>query len=158
MGLGMGMTMAPMTAAVMNAVGPQRAGLGSAMTNTSREVGGVFGIALLGTILTTRLKTSLTSGLVGLGLSHPQALALEQSAGHGTLQPGLLRSLPVAARGPVVQAFNNAFLSGFHAAVIVAGCVMLVAAFAAFRFIPAGAHGADASHAAAQEEQPVAAH
>jgi EmrB/QacA subfamily drug resistance transporter len=51
MGVGMGATMAPMTAAVMNAVGPQRAGLGSAMTNTSREVGGVFGIALLGTIL-----------------------------------------------------------------------------------------------------------
>jgi EmrB/QacA subfamily drug resistance transporter len=158
MGLGMGMTMAPMTAAVMNAVGPQRAGLGSAMTNTSREVGGVFGIALLGTILTTRLKSSLTSGLVGLGLSHPQALALEQSASHGTLEPGLLRSLPAAARGPVVSAFNNAFLSGFHVAVIVAGCVMIVAAFAAFRFIPSGAHGADAAHVAAQEEETVAAH
>ena len=59
MGHGMGSTMAPMTAAVMNAVGPQRAGLGSAMTNTSREVGGVLGIALLGTILTTRLRSTL---------------------------------------------------------------------------------------------------
>src|SRR5207247_10808596 len=38
MGVGLGATMAPMTAAVMNSVGPQRAGLGSAMTNTSREV------------------------------------------------------------------------------------------------------------------------
>ena len=53
MGIGMGMTMAPMTAAVMNAVGPERAGLGSATTNTSREVGGLLGIALLGTLLTT---------------------------------------------------------------------------------------------------------
>ncbi|MDP9295239.1 MAG: MFS transporter [Actinomycetota bacterium] len=158
MGHGMGATMAPMTAAVMNAVGPQRAGLGSAMTNTSREVGGVFGIALLGTILTTRLKTSLTTGLGGLGLSHPQAMALEQSAGHGTLEPGLLGSLPEAARAPVVSAFNDAFMSGFHAAVIVAGCVMFVAAFAAYRFIPSGAHGADGAHVAAQEEEPVAAH
>ena len=56
MGIGIGATMAPMTAAVMNAVGPERAGLGSATTNTAREVGGVFGIALLGTILTTRLN------------------------------------------------------------------------------------------------------
>jgi EmrB/QacA subfamily drug resistance transporter len=45
MGHGIGATMSPMTAAVMNAVGRERAGLGSAMTNTSREVGGVFGIA-----------------------------------------------------------------------------------------------------------------
>jgi EmrB/QacA subfamily drug resistance transporter len=158
MGLGMGSTMAPMTAAVMNAVGPQRAGLGSAMTNTSREIGGVFGIALLGTILTTRLKSTLISGIAGLGLTHPQALALEQSAGHGTLEPALLRTFPEAARGPVVQAFSNAFMNGFHVAVVVAGAVMLVAAFAAFRFIPAGAHGADAAHEAAQEEEPVGAH
>ena len=51
MGHGMGATMAPMTAAVMNSVGRERAGLGSAMTNTSREVGGVLGIAVLGAIL-----------------------------------------------------------------------------------------------------------
>jgi EmrB/QacA subfamily drug resistance transporter len=157
MGHGMGATMAPMTAAVMNAVGAQRAGLGSAMTNTSREVGGVFGIALLGTILTTKLKSSLTGGLAGLGLTHPQAVAVEQSAGHGTLDPVLLRSLPESSRLQVVGAFNDAFMSGFHLAVIVAGCVMLVAAYAAYRFIPSGAHGDDGAHPAAQE-QPVAAH
>ena len=59
MGHGLGATMAPMTAAVMGAVGPQRAGLGSAMTNTSREVGGVLGIALLGTVLFDRLGSTL---------------------------------------------------------------------------------------------------
>ena len=53
MGVGMASVMSPMTAAVMNAVGAERAGLGSATTNTSREVGGVFGIALLGTLLFT---------------------------------------------------------------------------------------------------------
>ena len=72
MGHGMASVMAPMTAAVMNSVGPQRAGLGSAMSNTSREVGGVFGIALLGTILTTKLKSSLHRVLVGLGLTSTQ--------------------------------------------------------------------------------------
>ena len=68
MGHGMGATMAPMTAAVMNSVGPQRAGLGSAMTNTSREVGGVFGIALLGTLLFTKLNSSLAPALASIGL------------------------------------------------------------------------------------------
>ena len=61
MGHGLGATMAPMTAAVMGSVGPQRAGLGSAMTNTSREVGGVVGIALLGTVLFDRLGSTLAT-------------------------------------------------------------------------------------------------
>src|SRR5204863_94655 len=69
MGIGLGATMAPMTAAVMNSVGPQRAGLGSAMTNTSREVGGVLGIALLGAILTTELKSAFAPAVAGLGLN-----------------------------------------------------------------------------------------
>ena len=76
MGHGMGATMAPMTAAVMNAVGHERAGLGSAMTNTSREVGGVFGIALLGTILFTRLKSVLVPSLAGLGLTAQQQASI----------------------------------------------------------------------------------
>jgi len=80
MGHGMGATMAPMTAAVMNAVGPQRAGLGSAMTNTSREIGGVLGIALLGTILTTQLKSSLAPALAGIGLGSAQQAAIAASA------------------------------------------------------------------------------
>jgi EmrB/QacA subfamily drug resistance transporter len=158
MGLGMGSTMAPMTAAVMNAVGPQRAGLGSAMTNTSREVGGVFGIALLGTILTTRLGSVFAGGIVGLPLSAAQRVGLDTAASHGTLDPNVLGALPAAVQGPVQVVFNNAFMSGFHVAVLVAGLVMYAAASAAFRFIPAGAHGEDATHAAAQEQEPVAAH
>jgi EmrB/QacA subfamily drug resistance transporter len=158
MGLGMGSTMAPMTAAVMNAVGPQRAGLGSAMTNTSREVGGVFGIALLGTILTTRLGSVFSGDIVKLPLTAAQRIGLDTAASHGTLDPNVLRALPRAVQGPVQAVFNNAFMSGFHVAVLVAGLVMYAAAFAAFRFIPSGAHGADATHAAAQSQEPVAAH
>jgi len=158
MGLGMGSTMAPMTAAVMNAVGPQRAGLGSAMTNTSREVGGVFGIALLGTILTTRLGSVFSGDIVRLPLSAAQRISLDTAASHGTLDPNVLGALPKAVQGPVQAVFNNAFMDGFHVAVLVAGLVMFVAAAAAFRFIPAGAHGADATHEAAQSQEPVAAH
>ena len=87
MGHGMASVMAPMTAAVMNSVGPQRAGLGSAMTNTSREVGGVFGIALLGTILTTKLKSSLTPALAGLGLTSTQQARSPSRAATGRSIP-----------------------------------------------------------------------
>ena len=148
MGHGMGATMAPMTAAVMNAVGAQRAGLGSAMTNTSREVGGVFGIALLGTILFTGLKSALAPALVGLGLTAQQQSVITISASHGTLDPSKLGLTP-DQQAAVGKAFGDAFMSGFQMALIVAGCVLLLAAVVANRFIPGreseAIHGAPAA-------------
>ena len=140
MGHGMASTMAPMTAAVMNAVGPQRAGLGSATTNSSREVGGVFGIALLGTILFTRLESVLAPSLAGLGLSLRQQAAITSAAGHGQLDVGALGLDPNQAAA-VGRAFGDAFLSGFRLALVVAGVALLVAAVVANRFIP-GRHEA----------------
>ena len=136
MGHGMGATMAPMTAAVMNAVGHQRAGLGSAMTNTSREVGGVFGIALLGTILTTKLKSSLAPALASLGLSAQARAAIGAAAGHGRIDPSLLRSLSPGEAAAVGRAFADSFMAGFHTALVVGAAVLLVAAVVANRFIP----------------------
>jgi hypothetical protein len=149
--------MAPMTAAVMNAVGPQRAGLGSAMTNTSREVGGVVGIALLGTILTTGLKGAFTPALAGLGLPAGQQAAIAAAAGHGTLDPTLLHALGLspAQSGAVLQAFGDAFMSGFHTALIVGGCVVLAAAIVANRFIPSGAPRREVE-VGVHEPEPVA--
>ena len=135
MGHGMGATMAPMTAAVMNSVGPQRAGLGSAMTNTSREIGGVLGIALLGTILTTKLKSSLAPALAGLGLSAQQQAAVASSAGHGELVVHGLGLSP-AQETAVKAAFGQSFLDGFQIALLVGGLVLIVAAIVANRFIP----------------------
>jgi EmrB/QacA subfamily drug resistance transporter len=143
MGHGMGATMAPMTAAVMNAVGPQRAGLGSAMTNTSREVGGVLGIAVLGTILTTKLKSSFAPAVSVLGLSGQQRAAIGEAASHGTLDPSLLRPLAPATRVQVAQAFASSFMDGFHVALVVGGSVLLLAAVVAFVWIPSGAHHRD---------------
>jgi EmrB/QacA subfamily drug resistance transporter len=138
MGHGIGATMAPMTAAVMNAVGHQRAGLGSAMTNTSREVGGVFGIALLGTILTTRLKGVIGPALSNLGLTVHQKAAIAAAAGHGEIDPGLLTRLgvPRGQQLAVFQAFRESFLTGFRLSLLVGGGVLLLAAIVANRFIP----------------------
>jgi EmrB/QacA subfamily drug resistance transporter len=152
MGHGMASVMAPMTAAVMNSVGPQRAGLGSAMTNTSREVGGVFGIALLGTVLTTKLKSTLAPSLAGLGLSSAQQSAIAAAGGHGTLDPSVLQGLSPAQIGQVTTAFDQAFMSGFHVALFIGGLVLLVAAIIANRFIP----GRDAVPMLAPGEHPAA--
>ncbi|HXF36721.1 MAG TPA: DHA2 family efflux MFS transporter permease subunit [Actinomycetota bacterium] len=154
MGHGMGSTMAPMTAAVMNAVGPQRAGLGSAMTNTSREIGGVLGIALLGTILTTRLRDALLPALAGLELDGPQREGIAAAAGHGVLDPSMLAGLSRPQILAVREAFAASFMAGFHTALLVGGTVLLLAAWVAYRFIPGRGQG-EARPAAEAERIPV---
>src|SRR5207249_7610523 len=70
---GMASTMTPMTAAVMGSVETRHAGVASAATNTSREIGGVFGIALLGAIVTSSFKTGWASALVAVHVPGAQA-------------------------------------------------------------------------------------
>ena len=138
MGHGMGSTMAPMTAAVMNAVGRERAGLGSATTNTSREVGGVLGIALLGTILFSQLSSAISPLLAETSLNASQQQAVVEIARHGV--PGTEQLAPLGLSPlqglEVIGAFREAYMSGFHIAVAVAASILLAAAFVAYRYIP----------------------
>jgi EmrB/QacA subfamily drug resistance transporter len=156
MGHGMGATMAPMTAAVMNSVGPQRAGLGSAMTNTSREVGGVLGIALLGAILTTQLKSAFAPAVANLGLSVQQLEVISDAAKHGSLVTTGIGLAPSQASA-LQTAFDDAFMKGFHPALVFAGAIVLFSAVIANRLIPGRETVAEA-HAAAEasDAEPVA--
>ena len=56
LGLGMGFAMSPATEAIMGALPRAKAGIGSAMNDVVREVGGMLGIAVLGSILSSRLR------------------------------------------------------------------------------------------------------
>ena len=61
-GTGMAMTMTPATAAAMSAVSHDKAGVGSAVLNSARQVGGSIGIALMGAVVAVRLSAALRGG------------------------------------------------------------------------------------------------
>ena len=61
-GTGMAMTMTPATAAALAAVRPDKAGVGSAVLSSARQVGGSIGIAVMGAVVTGRLSASLAAG------------------------------------------------------------------------------------------------
>ena len=61
-GIGMGSTMTPVTAAAMSAVAVDKAGIGSAVLNSARQVGGSLGIAVMGAIVASTTASSLKSG------------------------------------------------------------------------------------------------
>src|SRR2546427_11458830 len=74
------------TAAVMSSVPAARAGMASATTNTSREIGGVFGIALLGAIVTGRLTAVLPARLAAIGVPVAARARIVAAATHGALR------------------------------------------------------------------------
>jgi EmrB/QacA subfamily drug resistance transporter len=61
-GIGMGLTMTPTTAAAMSAVAVDKAGVGSAVLNSARQVGGSLGIAVMGSIVASGVSSSLKAG------------------------------------------------------------------------------------------------
>jgi EmrB/QacA subfamily drug resistance transporter len=61
-GVGMSAAMAPVTAAAMSSVRPDKAGVGSAVLNSMRQVGGSLGIAVMGAIVAAGISSSLKSG------------------------------------------------------------------------------------------------
>ncbi|MDQ2648965.1 MAG: MFS transporter, partial [Actinomycetota bacterium] len=64
--IGMSVSMSPLTTLIMSSVPPARAGIGSAMNDTTRELGGALGVAVLGSLLTTGYGSSISSSLGGL--------------------------------------------------------------------------------------------
>ncbi len=64
--IGMSVSMSPLTTLIMSSVPPHRAGVGSAMNDTTRELGGALGVAVLGSLLTTGYGSAIRPSLGGL--------------------------------------------------------------------------------------------
>ena len=66
MGSGMGLAMAPATEAIMGSLPKAKAGIGSAMNDVVREVGGTLGVAVLGSVLSTSYASGMDDATAGL--------------------------------------------------------------------------------------------
>jgi MFS transporter, DHA2 family, methylenomycin A resistance protein len=131
-GVGMGLTMAPMTAAVMSSVPPARSGMASATTNASREVGGTFGIALLGAILTARLNSVMGGLLAAQGIPAAVRSRIEFAMSHGGANAASTVLPSGIDRSSLDAAFKHAFVDGMHVAMMVAAAALLFGSLVAF--------------------------
>jgi EmrB/QacA subfamily drug resistance transporter len=150
---GMASTMTPMTAAVMGSVPVRNAGVASAATNTSREIGGVFGIALLGAIVTSSFKRAWLPSLVHAGISTPQAHAIVARYGTAAATGGapsfaafsrnIPRSIPIPVQRAIYESIAHPFVHAMHTALYVAVVFMLLAGVVSAIFVRShvGEHG-----------------
>ncbi len=139
MGAGMALTMSPLSSAVMGSVEQRRVGIASATQTTASQTGGVFGIALLGAIVTAAFKSSFRSGLLRLGLSHSAVARIVTTAGAGAaagaVPRGGLPGLSAKVSQSVVSTVHSSFMHGFHSALYVAVGFAALASVLAATFV-----------------------
>ncbi len=137
LGTGMGLTSAPATEAIMGVVPKAKAGVGSAVNDATRLLGGTLGVAVIGSVFASLYASRLASALpTGL----PSALA---RTAHGSVGAALTAASRLGAAGhpALASALHNAastaFFHGFHAANFVAAGVAAAGAVMALALLPA---------------------
>jgi MFS transporter, DHA2 family, multidrug resistance protein len=148
-GLGMGATIAPATTRMLATLPPQRAGSGSAVQNTVRQVGGALGVAILGSVLSTVYGNQVLSAL-GV-LPAPAVTAASDSVG-STYEAVGESSLPPAQAGALIDAANAAFVDAMHVVTLIVIAVLTVAAAVVFFFLPRHGDLAEARNKTAAED------
>jgi EmrB/QacA subfamily drug resistance transporter len=137
MGLGMSNVMAPCTDSIMGSLPRAKAGVGSAVNDTTRQMGGAIGVAVFGSIMASHFTSEVTSKL------------------SGTLPPELLtvvrdnvgQAIGIANQGSsaqpfadqIIRASGESFVSGLHIVGIAAAGITLLAAIGVAIFLPSRA-------------------
>ncbi len=136
--LGLSAITAPATEAVMGALAADQVGAGAAVNNTTRELGGTLGVAVLGSVFASSYTPRVTRTFGPLPIPAGARHAAEQSMAAAL---AVVERAPRSARPLLQAAAFDAFGSGLKAACVVGTGVAVVGALAAFRLLP-GRHGA----------------
>jgi EmrB/QacA subfamily drug resistance transporter len=127
MGLGMGLISTPATESILQVLPPARAGVGSAVNDATRELGGTLGVAVVGSLFSSVYAARLADGLFGR-LPAGQLAAAQDSVG---------AAKAIAARGGGLQAaMHDAFMSGLHTSCLLIGVLCLLGAVGAVVALP----------------------
>jgi EmrB/QacA subfamily drug resistance transporter len=151
LGFGLGFTTAPATESIMGSVSLDKAGVSSAVNDTTRELGGTLGVAVVGSIFTSVYVGALRDGAVFSSLPGSARQATEDSVGAAGQVAGRLG----AAAPRFLAEVSDAFLSGLGVACLVVAGVAAAGALVAARFLPARAERPDDHVALDTEDRPA---
>jgi EmrB/QacA subfamily drug resistance transporter len=136
-GIGIGLAIAPVTSAVMATAPPDRAGNASGVLSTTRQVGSLMGIAILGAVLQNRIVANVTAGVQGVpGVPETVKRSIIDGVGGGMQMgapeggggmPEAVRTLTAALfRGWFTDAINTTFIVGVAFAAAGGFCALLL--------------------------------
>jgi len=130
---GMALAMAPATESIMGSLPPSRAGVGSAVNDTTRQTGGALGVAVIGSVFAARYHARIGS----LSFLPPGSRATARESIGTSLQTA--RTLGGAAGKQLVHVATQAYLSSMRVTYAIAVAIVGVAVVVAYRYLPAHA-------------------
>ena len=132
-GFGLGLALVAVSEAVLAVVPAERSGMAASTLNTSRELGGVLAVAILGAVVNGRLIAELTRKLNELGVPQAFHSLVINAVTHGGVpanaaaaaatNPLFAADLPLVSK--VLTAAEAAFGHGLHIALVVAAAILL---------------------------------
>ncbi|HEX4518571.1 MAG TPA: MFS transporter [Gaiellaceae bacterium] len=135
-GFGLGLTLVAVTSAVLTIAPPERSGMAASTVNTSRELGGVLAVAILGAVINGRLVNELNGKLGALGVTADLQKLVVHAVTHGGLPADATLAIltnPVVAANPgvipkILDAAETAFGHALHSGLLVAAAILFAAA------------------------------
>jgi EmrB/QacA subfamily drug resistance transporter len=161
MGTGMSLVMAPATDSIMGSLPLGKAGVGSAVNDTTRQVGGALGVAIIGSVLSSTYGSKVTDFLAGSPVPRAGKDAAKNSLGGAfEVSRGIAATkIPGAAQlaDSLKATANSAFIDGLHIGVLVGAGAALFGAIVAFVWLPAHARTEDLQEQAAEYAEETGA-
>jgi hypothetical protein len=137
MGGGLGLVNAPATEAIMGSLPPAKAGVGSAVNDTARELGGVLGVAIIGSLFASVYSSKLGELLAGSPVPSDAQQIARDSVGAGVEVARRAGEQAGPQAGAAVKAaVDTAFIDGFHVGSWVSAGVVLIGSLIALRWLP----------------------
>jgi EmrB/QacA subfamily drug resistance transporter len=149
LGGGLGLTTAPATEAIMGSLSPDKAGVGSAVNDTTRELGGTLGVAIVGSVFASVYSGHLGSAVALAALPVDVRSAMQHSL---AVAHQVIEQSPAGRIAGVRDAVNHAFLDGLQVGSLVCAAIALSAAIVVTVLLPARAR--QSTVAAAEIELP----
>jgi hypothetical protein len=152
-GIGVGFVNPPLASTAIGVVEPRRAGMASGINSTFRQVGIATGIAALGAIFASQVRSHAESALAGLhGLTGGQAHSIAVQLANGDARHAI-GSAPPPLRGAIAQASQASFITGLNEILLVAAILALAGSVLAYVLVRSrdfvAAPGMEAAAAAA---------
>jgi EmrB/QacA subfamily drug resistance transporter len=134
LGGGLGLTSTPATEAIMGVVPAAKAGIGSAVNDATREIGGTLGVAIIGSVSLSLYRDAFTSDAIPAAAVGPAKESIGSALGVATQIAGTGND---AAATALATAAQRGFLDGLQAGCLVAAGVILLGALLVLAFLPA---------------------
>ncbi len=136
--VGFSLVTAPSVAATMDTLVPEQIGGGAAGNETTRELGGTLGVAIIGSIFASLFGPDIRRALgpfLGHGLSAAQ-IRVAQSSMQAAKQ--VVQRFPASMQAHLGHVVTSAFMDGLHRACLVGCGVAVIVALVVFRYLPTG--------------------